>query len=422
MMFGDNGRSVMEVLAILALVWAFIVEPCFYIWFRAELRRSQVVQPRAHVDYKELTAITLRCMQGDLWKMLTGWFQTSSREFTRSNFEELFSTNFIGKKPRDLTPEDRAWVNEMIQVLQDQHNVKLSTQDNDLQCMKFMLDPVIASFRPLLIYLAVLVMSLFTGMLLRGLGFRRYKTLYGIKYWYKEKSMSDTPLLDRKAMVLFHGVGSGLFFYLPMITQVRHEQQFLFESPWVSYNPWVAPVTSKPFVEAVDRAMKIHNAPKATIVGHSFGTIQAAWVLRQKPELVHRLVLADPVAILLCLPDVCKNFLYRNPTSLFGKALDYLGSHELGIARTFRRAVVSWESIIFPEMLPPNSSVLLAEYDHLLPATDIYTEMSHPQVSKSVSTYMLPRIPHGVLFVVPSLVRLMLNCINDETRLMADGR
>jgi len=421
--------NVLGFLVVLALAWVLIVETCFYIWFRAELKRSQAVKPPIIINYDEITKCALGAVNYDsVQNIFAGWFQRPDevpRNYTRSNVEEVLCTGFLGKEVRDANGADREWLNKLIQVLQDDHGLTLSTKKNDFRCMRYMIDPVVASFRPLLVYLSVMMLTSFTGIVLRWMGFQRYTSLHGVKYWYKETESSETatPLLDSsKSMVFFHGVGCGLTPYLPTIAQLKHERQFLFESPWVSYNPWVLPVPSRLFVDAVEMAMKIHGAQKATVVGHSFGSVQATWLLRQKPELVHRMVLVDPVAILLCLPDVCKNFLYRNPTTLFGKLFDYLGSHEFGISRTFRRHLVSWESVLFPDKIPPNSNVMLSELDHIVPSMSLYNALREPSVTKKVTTHLVERMPHGMLLFFPSQVRLMVNSINNEQHFVADGR
>ena len=77
----------------------------------------------------------------------------------------------------------------------------------------------------------------------------------------------------------------------------------------------------------------------------------------------------DPVCILLNLPDVCVNFLYKRPRSLMGALLRVFGAREFGIARTLMRHFFWTDSVVFPEMLPEGSSVILMGKDKLLPAT-----------------------------------------------------
>lgn len=46
------------------------------------------------------------------------------------------------------------------------------------------------------------------------------------------------------------------------------------------------------------------------ILGHSWGTIYSAWILKSFPTLVKRCCLVDPVCFQLWVPDVCSSFIY----------------------------------------------------------------------------------------------------------------
>jgi len=72
------------------------------------------------------------------------------------------------------------------------------------------------------------------------------------------------------------------------------------------------------------------------VVGHSFGSIIATWLITHRPNLVSQLVLIDPVCLLLFLPDVCCNFLYRSPQSIMEVLIAFV-SVELTISNTLRR-------------------------------------------------------------------------------------
>lgn len=62
----------------------------------------------------------------------------------------------------------------------------------------------------------------------------------------------------------------------------------------------------------VQLAEKMHW-PRVVVLGHSFGSVMASWVAREAPGLVAGLGLLDPIGVLLFLPDVCHNFIYRVP-------------------------------------------------------------------------------------------------------------
>jgi len=67
-------------------------------------------------------------------------------------------------------------------------------------------------------------------------------------------------------------------------------------------------------VEGVDEVLETAcPGGQASIIGHSYGSLVATHFVRTRPDRVASLGLIDPVSILLCLPDVVYNFIYKPP-------------------------------------------------------------------------------------------------------------
>ena len=56
-----------------------------------------------------------------------------------------------------------------------------------------------------------------------------------------------------------------------------------------------------------------------------------AWVVKERADLVERVVLVDPICFLLHLPDLAYNFIYREPRNWIEWLLWYFASRELYI-------------------------------------------------------------------------------------------
>jgi len=179
--------------------------------------------------------------------------------------------------------------------------------------------------------------------------------------------------------------------------------------PWVSMNPFAAIATPQEYSTNVAEVLDKHGIKRCVLVGHSFGSLPLAWMLRRHPEYVARCVLVDPVCIFLNLPDVCVNFLYKKPRSFHGMVLRFLGSRELGIARCLMRHFFWTDSVLFPEMLPAGSSIVLGEHDHILPARDIYTSAVK---CPNIDTVVLRGLDHGHFLMSFPAVRLIVRHIN----------
>ena len=109
----------------------------------------------------------------------------------------------------------------------------------------------------------------------------------------------------------------------------------------------------------VAEILKRHHFTKASIVGHSFGTISAAWFAKHHPDMVTHLSLIDPVSLLLFFPDVSYAFLYRFPRTIVEWVI-YLGAaKELTISHTLYRNFWWYNNLLWIEDLPPHIGVLV---------------------------------------------------------------
>jgi len=117
----------------------------------------------------------------------------------------------------------------------------------------------------------------------------------------------------------------------------------LFEIPHISMSlDSLIPLTRVQTLAAIDAIISEEDhhgelTQGAVVAGHSFGSIIATWLVMHRPDLVSQIVLIDPVCLLLFLPDVCFNFLYRSPQSLMELLIAVFASGEMTVSNTLRR-------------------------------------------------------------------------------------
>jgi len=162
-------------------------------------------------------------------------------------------------------------------------------------------------------------------------------------------------------------------------------------------------------IEILDK----HGVEDCVAVGHSFGSLPIAWLIRQFPHRVPRCVLIDPVALFLQLPDVCVNFLYKQPKNFFGKLIRVFGAREFGIARTLMRHFFWTDNVLFPEMLPAGSSVILMGEDRVIPVKEIYTTAAK---LPDLRTVVINGLDHGQFLLKPSAIKEILEHIDGFKR------
>merc|ERR1712176_256014 len=166
-------------------------------------------------------------------------------------------------------------------------------------------------------------------------------------------------------------------------------------------NPFAAIPSSADYALWVAEVLQSHKLTNCIGLGHSFGTLPIAWLLRNFPGAISRPVLVDPVAIFLNLPDVCVNFLYKRPRSFTGHTMRYFGAREFGIARTLMRHFFWTDNVLFPEMLPAGSSVILMGEDRVIPVKEIYTSAAK---LPDLRTVVINGLDHGQFLLKPSVI------------------
>ncbi|OLP96887.1 Malonyl-CoA-acyl carrier protein transacylase, mitochondrial [Symbiodinium microadriaticum] len=384
-----------------------LCELVFYVWYRRALMEAQAIKPPPLVSEKDRDFVVDRMVAHaedyGMWRQVQGWFLTEDRdrllsphEVGRDELTDMIAWAFFYKKLEDLDSDEVAWTEFTYEKISSEFRMdeKLRPGRTGAVPIRHTLDEIHCIHRPLLFYTVIRALDFMHGCLLMARGFKRAHH-HGLRYWYRLRSgFKGIHCLEspEQPLIFFHGIGLGLTLYMPLLLRLGSPDQFLFELPWISMNPFAAIPSSSDYAHWVVEVLEQHSLTSCVALGHSFGTLPVAWLLRYKPSIISRCVLVDPVCILLNLPDVCVNFLYKRPRSLMGALLRVFGAREFGIARTLMRHFFWTDSVIFPEMLPEGSSVILMGKDKILPVKDIYTTAAKlPQLK----TLVLDGLDHG---------------------------
>jgi pimeloyl-ACP methyl ester carboxylesterase len=206
-------------------------------------------------------------------------------------------------------------------------------------------------------------------------------------------------------MVYFHGISHGWWSYAMMVGTLSEGRTVLLidlDNIKVASLNFDAP-PPKVFVDGVHAILKTHEIPKCTIVGHSFGSITATWMMKHHPRDVAHLILVDPVAVLLAVPDVAVNFLYRNPSKIMEWLICLVATLEITVAHTLYRNFDWHENAMWLDDVPTDiaTTVIVAGKDEILngPVMRAYAEHfqcngdKHDEVPRSVLYF--PDLGHG---------------------------
>jgi pimeloyl-ACP methyl ester carboxylesterase len=257
------------------------------------------------------------------------------------------------------SPKEYDDLEYIVHTAQEKLQVKFKDGHNpDVSHLKMTMEPIMYLHRPLFIYVFSYLKNIAGDAIFRCYGFERGQ-LGVAKYWIR-LDLSST----KQPMLFFHGISTGWIFYLPLILKLARSRSIVLvdlDAIMVNSFQFEMP-TETEFVNSVRSILIEHFGKnvKASIVGHSFGSILSAWLLRSYPEMVSHLTLIDPVSLLLGLPDVAYNFLYKPPTTLLGHLIRIMASRELTVSHMLHRHFWWYNNILWLEDLPLDLNIVVA--------------------------------------------------------------
>ena len=291
------------------------------------------------------------------------------------------------------------------------------------------LDPVNFIHRPFLFYVFINIFNAFYDYICMPMGgwrrsyvsiashevnHRRSKGEYCLSYFYRNPNRfaMGTRGDEKPPLIFLHGISYGWILYMDFLSAFLDRPIYILDVGTIRIGSLsCAHPSPRAFAGAVKRILGKHGHTKADVVGHSFGTMLASSVVNYCPEVLgDSLVLIDPVCLLLSLPDVAYNFLYKPPTSIVDWMLVLGASRELTVARTLYRDFIWFEGDMVLERIPLHVSVhaVVAENDDILCAPkikaylDLHSEMREKlhniDKGKISVMYMKDMMHGGVLF------------------------
>ncbi len=247
-----------------------------------------------------------------------------------------------------------------------------SSRPQTQNIIRLNLDPFHWIYRPFFFYLAteIFIGRMFSPFLLRTTGFRKVLApgkaclKSGISYWYKASPKPSKKKPDARrsrsteiadCIVLLHGVGIGpspFLHFLQILSKSTPDLQLpvlAIEVPFISLR-WAKPGGNPAGHVAEDIAMllKERGHKRACVIGHSYGTAMASWLLQSLSArpLIHSLVLIDPISLLLFRSEVVQ-VLYRQCVSALDHLMDFLVFTDPHVSAAFRREFVWHKALLW---------------------------------------------------------------------------
>jgi pimeloyl-ACP methyl ester carboxylesterase len=144
----------------------------------------------------------------------------------------------------------------------------------------------------------------------------------------------------------------------------------------VSFRITLPPPDHEVVLSAIRVIFDYHNFQEVVVISHSYGSTITTHMIHS-PTLSPRIssvVLIDPVTILLHLPDVAYNFMYRTPRAANEWQLWYFASMDMGVSHALARHFFWGENILWKDELTAlgrPTAVVLSGQDQISSPHDI---------------------------------------------------
>lgn len=235
--------------------------------------------------------------------------------------------------------------------------------------MRLTLDPIRVTAHPLALYAFTNITSWSVKQLMISRGFieaQSVNRINGLRYLIRKPSGWDELPVENRSLpfVFIHGLGIGLvqytrfLNYLSNSTWAQSRPIMILLQPSISlslFDPRHLDSPSKPEM-MLDMTEALHQQNFAQtgfeLLGHSNGTMIAAWLISSMPNMIKRVCLIDPVCFCLWEGHVCHNFLYAEPKPGFESLLRYFVATELGIAKYLHRHFDWAANILWVDEIP----------------------------------------------------------------------
>ncbi|KDN40346.1 hypothetical protein K437DRAFT_258686 [Tilletiaria anomala UBC 951] len=259
-----------------------------------------------------------------------------------------------------------------------------------IRTMRLTVDPVRVVSRPFVLYAVTNTLSWLVIRKAIWGGFKKERRerleylIYRPPGWTPAKAIKDGTSKYRPLLFL-HGLGIGLAQYIAVVDMFLHDTETMQRPILILIQPSISQnIFSKYFLaplkhhETTGTLRKIFRSEgwdvqgcHIDLLGHSWGTICSAWVLKCFPGLIQRTCLVDPVCFQLWVPHVCANFVYLRADTPMKLILRYFVAREVGTANVLCRHFDWPSNILWPEEIlhiddPTQTRILLASDDAIL--------------------------------------------------------
>ncbi|KAG6003188.1 hypothetical protein E4U21_002265 [Claviceps maximensis] len=386
----------------IVLLGLLIAELLFYVFLYApherRLRRA-AIHPTSPSCQSERKALFEKCIThtSQPEEYIRWWFLGADIEDIRhDNLREFFlwaffDTDMQAQSSKYICQDVWHELEEYIVLTEKQLGRSFCKGRGPAKCLRLTFDDIPSTYRCLPWYCIMFTIDMFTHVALSWNGFRYYARSFDtslatfpprpqewlakcrspepeLGYWFKPHSCPA-----QRPLVFWHGIGIGLWTYVPFLIQLGNSAQggsvglIVPEVLSISSRLTQPPPRKDELLQMIGKVLDHHRQwDTFTLVSHSYGSVLTTHMLHSPviQQRIASIVLVDPVTILLHLPHVAYNFTRRPPKRANEWQLWYFASTDLGIAYSLGRHFFWRDNILWREDLiakPANNKSLADE-------------------------------------------------------------
>ncbi|EME85214.1 uncharacterized protein MYCFIDRAFT_207514 [Pseudocercospora fijiensis CIRAD86] len=371
------------------LLWYFCApEAAFYLFFvfYQHYIQREAIHPLMRTQDERLALFNkVRSEILDPGSFLSGWFRGADpKEIGREELKRFVDWAFWeGRAGQGEKNRDKREIEEYIRKIEIMMPEPFQEGKGKMQSLRLTLDPIIIEARSLFWYGLMGLVDTIALILLTAKGFEFYRrSVLGTlavfpprpaafftrhascapNYSYfhrKHTSKTRLPIL------YIHGIGIGILPSIRFLSDLDHALNdgrpeddhvgiIAPEILQISSRLTTAIPTRKQFLSELTTILDHHFGPgRFVLAAHSYGTILATHMLNDTTlsRRISGCLLADPISMLLHMPDVAYNFTIRHPVRANEWMLWYFASKDPQIAHTIGRHFFWSENILWRDQI-----------------------------------------------------------------------
>jgi pimeloyl-ACP methyl ester carboxylesterase len=210
--------------------------------------------------------------------------------------------------------------------------------------------------QPLLFYGLLGGINLVHNFFIKWNGFQMFQT-HSVNYWFYKHPFSLKP-----PILFFHGMGPGWSSYAKMISELSKDRSIIL----VCYDAIVLDQLEfevpdyKTLVTAVEAILMEHNISSVSLIGHSWGTFLAGWIVKSIPQKVSQLCMIDPIATFVPYPDTIYFVVYKPPSGWKDYLFHYFFRRNITISNALSRNFAWYNMVLRFDEIPESMNVVIS--------------------------------------------------------------